>query len=120
MTDKIRTLQGRVVSDKMDKSITVAIERKVKHPIYGKTYKIINELQQENTKLKAEIERLNKQSAESKAEGVGILYNILELREENKWLEEQVEKLEKYNSELCMELTITMDKLCLAEKESIS
>ena len=36
MTDKIRTLQGRVVSDKMDKSITVAIERKVKHPIYGK------------------------------------------------------------------------------------
>lgn len=36
MSDKIRTLQGRVVSDKMDKSITVAIERKVKHPIYGK------------------------------------------------------------------------------------
>jgi small subunit ribosomal protein S17 len=36
MTDKIRTLQGRVVSDKMDKSITVAIERKVKHPMYGK------------------------------------------------------------------------------------
>ncbi|MBM9539004.1 30S ribosomal protein S17, partial [Desulfobulbus alkaliphilus] len=33
MTDKIRTLQGRVISDKMDKSITVAIERKVKHPI---------------------------------------------------------------------------------------
>ena len=31
-----RTLQGRVVSDKMDKSITVQIERKVKHPIYGK------------------------------------------------------------------------------------
>ncbi|NMP31637.1 30S ribosomal protein S17 [Thalassotalea sp. M1531] len=36
MTDKIRTLQGRVVSDKMDKSITVMIERRVKHPIYGK------------------------------------------------------------------------------------
>jgi len=31
-----RTLQGRVVSDKMDKSITVLIDRKVKHPIYGK------------------------------------------------------------------------------------
>ncbi len=27
---------GRVVSNKMQKSITVAIERKVKHPIYGK------------------------------------------------------------------------------------
>jgi len=33
---KIRTLQGRVVSDKMDKSITVLIERRVKHPMYGK------------------------------------------------------------------------------------
>jgi len=31
-----RTLEGRVVSDKMDKNITVMIERKVKHPIYGK------------------------------------------------------------------------------------
>ena len=28
MTDKIRTLQGRVVSDKMEKSIVVAIDRK--------------------------------------------------------------------------------------------
>ena len=39
MTDSIRTLQGRVVSDKMEKSIVVAIERKVKHPIYGKFVK---------------------------------------------------------------------------------
>ncbi|MCW8907933.1 MAG: 30S ribosomal protein S17 [Sedimenticola sp.] len=31
-----RTLQGRVVSDRMDKSITVQIDRKVQHPIYGK------------------------------------------------------------------------------------
>ena len=31
-----RTLQGKVISDKMDKSITVQIERRVKHPIYGK------------------------------------------------------------------------------------
>ncbi|WP_456296583.1 30S ribosomal protein S17 [Vibrio sp. AK197] len=36
MSDKIRTQQGRVVSDKMDKSIVVAIDRFVKHPIYGK------------------------------------------------------------------------------------
>ncbi|KLV02618.1 30S ribosomal protein S17 [Photobacterium aquae] len=36
MSEKIRTQLGRVVSDKMDKSIVVAIERKVKHPIYGK------------------------------------------------------------------------------------
>jgi len=29
---------GKVVSNKMDKTITVAIERRVKHPIYGKYY----------------------------------------------------------------------------------
>ena len=33
---KSRTLQGRVISDKMDKSITVLNERRVKHPMYGK------------------------------------------------------------------------------------
>ena len=31
-----RTLVGRVASDKMNKTVTVLIERKVKHPIYGK------------------------------------------------------------------------------------
>jgi len=31
-----RTLSGRVVSDKMDKTVTVLVERKVTHPIYGK------------------------------------------------------------------------------------
>ena len=35
----VRTLQGTVVSDKMDKTITVAINRFVKHPIYGKYMK---------------------------------------------------------------------------------
>ncbi|MCP4234691.1 MAG: 30S ribosomal protein S17 [Aestuariibacter sp.] len=39
MSEKIRTQQGRVVSDKMEKSIVVAIERMVKHPIYGKFVK---------------------------------------------------------------------------------
>jgi small subunit ribosomal protein S17 len=34
--NKIRTLQGKVVSDKMDKSVTVLLERKVKHPLYKK------------------------------------------------------------------------------------
>ncbi len=32
----VRTLTGRVVSDKMNKSIVVLIERRVKHPMYGK------------------------------------------------------------------------------------
>ena len=31
-----RTLTGRVVSDKMDKTVTVLVERRVKHPLFGK------------------------------------------------------------------------------------
>lgn len=39
MTEQVktpRTMSGRVVSDKMDKTITVLIERRVPHPVYGK------------------------------------------------------------------------------------
>lgn len=36
---KVRTVQGRVVSNKADKTITVVVERFVKHPIYGKFIK---------------------------------------------------------------------------------
>ena len=32
----IRTLTGRVVSDKMNKTVTVLVERRVKHALYGK------------------------------------------------------------------------------------
>ncbi len=35
-TKNKRTLQGRVLSDKMEKTVTVLVERKVKHPVYGK------------------------------------------------------------------------------------
>ena len=35
-TKAARTVTGKVVSNKMDKSATVLIERKVKHPVYGK------------------------------------------------------------------------------------
>jgi small subunit ribosomal protein S17 len=31
-----RTLVGKVVSNKMDKTVTVLVERRVKHPVYGK------------------------------------------------------------------------------------
>lgn len=34
-----RTVTGRVTSNKMDKTITVMVERKVKHPVYGKYIK---------------------------------------------------------------------------------
>lgn len=36
---KVRTITGRVVSNKMDKTITVLVERVVKHPVYGKYIK---------------------------------------------------------------------------------
>jgi len=36
---RTRTVTGKVVSNKMDKSITVLVERKEKHPIYGKFVK---------------------------------------------------------------------------------
>ena len=35
-TKNQRTITGRVVSDKMDKTVSVAIERLIKHPVYGK------------------------------------------------------------------------------------
>lgn len=34
-----RTITGHVISNKMDKTITVLVERRVKHPIYGKYVK---------------------------------------------------------------------------------
>lgn len=33
---RVRVATGKVVSNKMDKTITVLIERRVKHPVYGK------------------------------------------------------------------------------------
>ena len=35
-TESNRMLTGRVVSDAMDKTITVVVDRRVKHPLYGK------------------------------------------------------------------------------------
>jgi small subunit ribosomal protein S17 len=35
-TKAIRTITGKVVSNKMNKTVAVSVERKVKHPMYGK------------------------------------------------------------------------------------
>jgi len=40
----VRTLSGNVVSNKMDKTITVMVERLVKHPLYGKYIKRSNKV----------------------------------------------------------------------------
>ncbi len=41
---RVRTLTGKVVSDKMDKTVTVLVERKVKHPLYGKIIRRSNKI----------------------------------------------------------------------------
>ncbi len=46
----VRTLSGKVVSNKMDKSIVVLVERRVKHPVYGK-------YMSKSTKIKAHDEK---------------------------------------------------------------
>ena len=35
-----RVLKGAVVSDKMDKTVVVSVSRFIKHPLYGKFYKV--------------------------------------------------------------------------------
>ena len=39
-TELKRTLTGTVTSDKMDKTVTVLVERKVKHPLLGKVIRV--------------------------------------------------------------------------------
>lgn len=51
-TNKARTLTGEVISSKMDKSITVLVQRQIKHPIYRKFIKRSSKLHahdEENT-----------------------------------------------------------------------
>ena len=62
---RTRVLQGRVVSDKMDKTITVLVERRVKHPVVGKF-----------------ITRSSKVHAhdENKTAGIGDLVSVAESR----------------------------------------
>ncbi|MBO7081150.1 MAG: 30S ribosomal protein S17 [Neisseriaceae bacterium] len=39
---RVRTLTGRVVSDKMDKTVVVLVERRIKHALYGKVIRLSN------------------------------------------------------------------------------
>ena len=43
-TNRRKTRSGRVVSDKMDKTITIAVDRRVRHRLYGKVLKRISKL----------------------------------------------------------------------------
>lgn len=55
------TVMGQVVSDKMNKTIVVKVERKVKHPIYGKYVKRSSKMyahDEENTSRIGDIVRI--------------------------------------------------------------
>ncbi|MFT5100688.1 MAG: small subunit ribosomal protein S17 [Patiriisocius sp.] len=43
-SSEARTERGKVVSNKMDKTITVLVERQIKHPLYGKYIKRSNKI----------------------------------------------------------------------------
>ncbi|MDR1764801.1 MAG: 30S ribosomal protein S17 [Lachnospiraceae bacterium] len=76
-----KTRTGKVVSDKMDKTIVVAIENRVKHPLYGKIVK-------RTIKLKAHDEKNEC--------GIGDTVKVMETRplsKEKRW--RLVEILEK-------------------------
>lgn len=47
-----KTLTGKVVSTKMEKTAVVAVERKTKHPVYKKTIKITKKYKAHNSELK--------------------------------------------------------------------
>ena len=60
-----KTRRGYVVSDKMDKTVVVAVEDRVKHPLYGKVLR-------RTSKVKAH--------DEANAAGVGDLVTLMETR----------------------------------------
>ena len=64
---------GRVVSDKMDKTIVVAVETKVRHPLYGKT---VNR----TTKFKAHDE-----NNEAKMNDIVVIMETRPLSKDKRW-----------------------------------
>ncbi|MFB0917877.1 MAG: 30S ribosomal protein S17 [Clostridiaceae bacterium] len=50
-----KTIIGRVVSDKMEKTIVVAVETKVRHPLYGKTVNKTTKFKAHDEKNEAQI-----------------------------------------------------------------
>ena len=44
MPDKRKRLTGRVVSDKMQKTVVVAVERRRRHPVYGKVVRTVKKV----------------------------------------------------------------------------
>ena len=59
---KVRTVEGRVISNKMDKTVTVEVERRVKHPVYKKYIRRSTKLHahdEENTAKAGDLVRIS-------------------------------------------------------------
>ena len=70
MSSNARLLSGVVVSDKADKTITVKVERKVKHPKYGKIIK-------RSTKIHAQMKAIQQRWAMlSPSKNVSLIQKI--------------------------------------------
>ena len=83
-----KTKIGRVVSDKMEKTIVVAVETKVRHPLYGK---IMNR----TTKFKAHDE-----NNDAKVNDRVLIMETRPLSKDKRWrLAEVVEKLNSFQTE---------------------
>ncbi|GGA78520.1 MAG: 30S ribosomal protein S17 [Pseudomonadota bacterium] len=60
--NQLRTVEGRVVSNKMNKSVTILVERQVKHPLYGKYIRRSTKLHahdEENTCNEGDVVRIS-------------------------------------------------------------
>jgi small subunit ribosomal protein S17 len=78
---RAKVLKGVVVSDKMDKTVVVSVSRFVKHPFYGKFYKVNKKYKahDENNQYKIgdilEIMSVRPLSKDKKFKVIGILLN---------------------------------------------
>ena len=71
-----RTIEGRVVSNKMDKTVTILVERQVKHALYGKYIKRSTKLHAhdaDNTCNEGDVVRLREVAPMSKTKNWSVV-----------------------------------------------
>ena len=94
-----KTRVGTVVSDKMDKTVVVAIKTKKKHPLYGKMVNYTNKLKahDENNECGVgDTVRIMDDEYGFPVYSVVDVYDIIEYLEEDEANRENVERIKKY------------------------